>query len=291
MRAERVVVEYDPLPAGTPLFDAPAGRARRDVHRRVTTPTGCSTIVRSSSTSGSSHPRTGRVPDGEPRCRVGVGLRRAAAPLAERAGAARGEDGAAGGLRPRCHAGPRRRARRRRRVRAEVRQLPRGRRDRVGGTPTRPSCALVRDAQREHGRLHHGRAQVQTVTLGGHARRRLLAYHLEIEQDAGAYASLGVYVPEATLRMTTGVYAIPRARATATVRLSATTPVSAYRGSGRPEATGAIERAIDVFAREIGMDPVDAAPPQPGHPRRSRSRPRSAPCTTPAITNGRSTCC
>jgi carbon-monoxide dehydrogenase large subunit len=105
--------------------------------------------------------------------------------------------------------------------------------------------------------LHHGRAQVQTITLGGTRAGALLAYQLEIEQDAGAYASLGVYVPEATLRMTTGVYAIPRARATATVRLSATTPVSAFRGSGRPEATGAIERAIDVFAREIGMDPVE----------------------------------
>jgi aerobic carbon-monoxide dehydrogenase large subunit len=105
--------------------------------------------------------------------------------------------------------------------------------------------------------LHHGRAQVQTITLGGTRAGALLAYQLEIEQDAGAYASLGVYVPEATLRMTTGVYAIPRARATATVRLSATTPVSAFRGSGRPEATGALERAIDVFAREIGMDPVD----------------------------------
>jgi aerobic carbon-monoxide dehydrogenase large subunit len=105
--------------------------------------------------------------------------------------------------------------------------------------------------------LHHGRAQVQTIRLGGTRAGALLAYELEVEQDAGAYASLGVYVPEATLRMTTGVYAIPRARATATVRLSATTPVSAFRGSGRPEATGALERAVDVFAREIGMDPVD----------------------------------
>ena len=105
--------------------------------------------------------------------------------------------------------------------------------------------------------MHHGRAQMQTVTLGGTRGGQLLAYHLDVDQDAGAYASLGVYVPEATLRMTTGVYAIPRARATARARMSATTPVSAYRGSGRPEATGAIERAIDVFAHEIGMDPVD----------------------------------
>ena len=110
--------------------------------------------------------------------------------------------------------------------------------------------------------MHHGRAQTQTV----HARRHratatLLAYHLDVEQDAGAYTSLGVYVPEATLRMTTGVYTIPR-RGTARARMSATTPVSAYRGSGRPEATVAIERAIDVFAREIDDGPGRAASPQ-----------------------------
>jgi aerobic carbon-monoxide dehydrogenase large subunit len=36
-----------------------------------------------------------------------------------------------------------------------------------------------------------------------------------------------------------------------------TTPISAYRGAGRPEATAAIERAIDLFAAEIGMDPAE----------------------------------
>ena len=36
-----------------------------------------------------------------------------------------------------------------------------------------------------------------------------------------------------------------------------TTPVSAYRGAGRPEAAAAIERAMDLFAAEIGMDPVE----------------------------------
>jgi carbon-monoxide dehydrogenase large subunit len=105
--------------------------------------------------------------------------------------------------------------------------------------------------------MHHGRGQRHRVTLGGTRDGRLLAYHLDIEQDAGAYASLGAYAPEATVRMTTGVYAIARARATARATFSATTPVSAYRGSGRPEATGAIERAVDVFARTIGVDPVE----------------------------------
>jgi len=35
------------------------------------------------------------------------------------------------------------------------------------------------------------------------------------------------------------------------------TPISAYRGAGRPEATAAIERAMDLFAAEIGMDPAE----------------------------------
>ncbi len=105
--------------------------------------------------------------------------------------------------------------------------------------------------------MHHGRGQRHRVTLGGTSDGTLLAYLLEIEQDAGAYASLGAYAPEATVRMTTGVYAIARARATARAMFSATTPVSAYRGSGRPEATGAIERAVDVFARAIDLDPIE----------------------------------
>ena len=105
--------------------------------------------------------------------------------------------------------------------------------------------------------MHHGRGQRHRVTLGGTRDGVLLAYLLEIEQDAGAYASLGAYAPEATVRMTTGVYAIARARATARATFSATTPVSAYRGSGRPEATGAIERAVDVFARTIDIDPIE----------------------------------
>jgi carbon-monoxide dehydrogenase large subunit len=125
--------------------------------------------------------------------------------------------------------------------------------------------------------LHHGRAQTHTVTLGGTRGGELLAYQLHVEQDAGAYASLGVYVPEATLRMTTGVYAIPRARATARVRMSATTPVSAYRGSGRPEATVAIERAVDEFALAIAMDPAEVR-------RRNLIPPTAFPYTTPVGT-------
>ena len=61
-----------------------------------------------------------------------------------------------------------------------------------------------------------------------------------------------------TRLMASAVYAIPQRRVHdhASV-VTNTTPIVAYRGAGRPEATAAIERAMDLFAAEIGMDPVE----------------------------------
>jgi carbon-monoxide dehydrogenase large subunit len=53
------------------------------------------------------------------------------------------------------------------------------------------------------------------------------------------------------------VYDIPNMEVRTTSVVTNTTPTTAYRGAGRPEATAAIERAMDLVAREIGMDPVD----------------------------------
>jgi carbon-monoxide dehydrogenase large subunit len=105
--------------------------------------------------------------------------------------------------------------------------------------------------------MTHGRAQRQTVTIGGSRSGRVLAYRLEIVQDCGAYPAFGPFLPSLTILMAPGPYAIARAEAIATSVATNTTPVSAYRGAGRPEATAAVERAIDLFAAEIGMDPAD----------------------------------
>jgi aerobic carbon-monoxide dehydrogenase large subunit len=105
--------------------------------------------------------------------------------------------------------------------------------------------------------LGHGRGQVQYAELGGTADGRLLAYRLTVVQDGGAYPSLGMLLPMATGSMLTGVYDIERAAYRFRSVLTNTAPVGAYRGAGRPEATAAIERAVDLFATEIGMDPVE----------------------------------
>jgi carbon-monoxide dehydrogenase large subunit len=105
--------------------------------------------------------------------------------------------------------------------------------------------------------LGHGRGQVQDIEIGGTRDGRVLAYRLTVLQDSGAYASLGGVLPYMTRVMTSGVYAIPKVEFNSTTVVTNTTPTVAYRGAGRPEATAAIERAIDLFAAEIGMDPAE----------------------------------
>jgi carbon-monoxide dehydrogenase large subunit len=105
--------------------------------------------------------------------------------------------------------------------------------------------------------LPHGRAQRLEFTVGGTNDGKLLAYRLDILQDSGAYAGLGAFLPHLTELMSSGVYAIPKIEVDGRAVVTNTTPISAFRGAGRPEAAQAIERAIDLFAADIGMDPAD----------------------------------
>ncbi len=105
--------------------------------------------------------------------------------------------------------------------------------------------------------MTHGRGQVQTVTVGGDRTGKVTAYRLDVLQDAGAYARIGAMLPVLTLMMAPGVYDIDRLAVSYRSVVTNTTPVGAYRGAGRPEATAAIERAMDLFAAEIGMDPAE----------------------------------
>jgi carbon-monoxide dehydrogenase large subunit len=105
--------------------------------------------------------------------------------------------------------------------------------------------------------MTHGRAQRQKITIGGRRDGTVTAYRLEILQDSGAYLRFGAFLPFLTILMAPGPYAIARAEAVATSVVTNTTPVGAYRGAGRPEATAAVERAMDLFAAEIGVDPAE----------------------------------
>jgi carbon-monoxide dehydrogenase large subunit len=105
--------------------------------------------------------------------------------------------------------------------------------------------------------MTHGRAQLQTLTIGGSRDGRIGAYRLHVLQDSGAYPKFGAFLPSLTALMAPGVYDIPELETSFVSVVTNTTPVGAYRGAGRPEATAAIERAVDLFAAEIGMDPAE----------------------------------
>ncbi|MGH2929023.1 MAG: xanthine dehydrogenase family protein molybdopterin-binding subunit, partial [Solirubrobacteraceae bacterium] len=104
--------------------------------------------------------------------------------------------------------------------------------------------------------LHHGRAQWIDFELGGDRDGKVKALRLKIIQDTGAYPSLGAFLPHFTHMMSSGVYDIPVIEAEILSVVTNTTWVGPVRGAGRPEATQLIERMMDLFAAEIGMDPV-----------------------------------
>lgn len=105
--------------------------------------------------------------------------------------------------------------------------------------------------------MGHGRAQVQDVEIGGRRDGTITAYRLHVVQDSGAYPGMGAVLPWMTRTMLTGVYSFTNAEFSSTSVVTNTTPTTAYRGAGRPEAAAAIERAVDMFAAEIGMDPAE----------------------------------
>jgi carbon-monoxide dehydrogenase large subunit len=126
--------------------------------------------------------------------------------------------------------------------------------------------------------MAHGRGQFQTVELGVTRAGQFRWLKLDVVADAGAYPHIGAFLPSMSMLMASGPYRIPvvdyRARSVATN----TTPVASFRGAGRPEATAALERIVDMTAVELGIDPVDIR-------RRNLLEPDAFPVTTPTGAN------
>jgi aerobic carbon-monoxide dehydrogenase large subunit len=103
-----------------------------------------------------------------------------------------------------------------------------------------------------------GRDNVSTAELALDAEGRFLALRVAITLNVGAYltprsAASGVN----NVGGVAGVYTTPAIQVRTTGVYTHTTPTGPYRGAGRPEATYAIERIIDVAAREMGLDPIE----------------------------------
>ena len=121
--------------------------------------------------------------------------------------------------------------------------------------------------------LVHGRGQEITATIGGTRDGRVLGFRSHVIQDGGAYPEVGSVLPIFARNLATGPYDIAKADVSTVSVVTNTVPVGAYRGAGRPEAAQIIERMIDAFAAEIGMDPVDVR-------RKNYVRPDAFPYTT-----------
>ncbi len=104
----------------------------------------------------------------------------------------------------------------------------------------------------------HGRDLIGYAELAASRDGRVLGFRLRIVADVGAYNMLfTAAIPTSTMTMASGNYDIPAIRATLTEVFTNKTPTDAYRGAGRPEGIYFLERAMDMLARELGMDPVE----------------------------------
>jgi carbon-monoxide dehydrogenase large subunit len=102
-----------------------------------------------------------------------------------------------------------------------------------------------------------GRGWVATATITGTRDGEILGYELEGLADMGAYTqNFTVAIPLLGLFVAAGQYGMPTWWNIGLVQTNKVT-TDAYRGAGRPEAIYYLERIIDMYAREIGMDPVD----------------------------------
>jgi carbon-monoxide dehydrogenase large subunit len=105
--------------------------------------------------------------------------------------------------------------------------------------------------------MTHGRGQVQHVELGATRDGRLVGLRARVVADVGAYPGIASFLPFLTGQMSSGVYAIPGIDYEAHCVVTNTTPLGAYRGAGRPEAAAMVERAMDMLAAELDIDPVE----------------------------------
>ncbi len=104
----------------------------------------------------------------------------------------------------------------------------------------------------------HGRDIIGYVDIAATRDGTVLGLKLRLIADIGAYNMLlTAAIPTLTMMMANATYNIPAVRATLTEVFTNKTPTDAYRGAGRPEATYFVERAMDMVARELKMDPAE----------------------------------
>jgi carbon-monoxide dehydrogenase large subunit len=105
--------------------------------------------------------------------------------------------------------------------------------------------------------MTHGRDQVHDITVGASRDGTLGGLWVRGWADVGAYPVRGTFIPMVTRMMSAGVYRWARHDFSAIAVVTNKTPTGPYRGAGRPEAAALGERAVDLIAAELGIDPAE----------------------------------
>ncbi len=105
----------------------------------------------------------------------------------------------------------------------------------------------------------HGRDHVQEVEVAATRDGKITGLRATVWAGMGAYLSTAAPGIPTILHglMLSGPYTIPAVKEDVYGVYTNTTPVEAYRGAGRPEATFMLERMIDKVSHRLGLDPVD----------------------------------
>jgi len=105
---------------------------------------------------------------------------------------------------------------------------------------------------------NHGRDQLISAEMALDENGRILAIRAQALHAVGAYVTNAGVVPVlCALRNIPNVYVVPAMLVAAKATFTHTTPLGPYRGAGRPEAAYLTERLMDEAARKLGMDPVE----------------------------------
>ncbi|HXM18760.1 MAG TPA: molybdopterin cofactor-binding domain-containing protein [Candidatus Tumulicola sp.] len=109
-----------------------------------------------------------------------------------------------------------------------------------------------------HHQTTHGRDQIQFVEVAAKKDGTVLGLRVKILANMGAYHQvLTPAIPTLTVLMLSGPYAIKNIAYDLQAVFTNTMSTDAYRGAGRPEATFLLERAMDLLARELKLDPAE----------------------------------
>jgi aerobic carbon-monoxide dehydrogenase large subunit len=127
---------------------------------------------------------------------------------------------------------------------------------------------------------NHGRDHITYLEVGAKRDGTITAFKAKTYANLGGVLSTIAPGIPTTLygRMLSGAYRIPNIHCQVLGVYTNTGMVDAYRGAGRPEATYAVERAVDLVAHELGLDPVEV--------RRKNFIPPDAFPYDPGILNG-----